>query len=205
MCPGFGHEYMRSHRAFVRMAEQLAMRGIPVFRYDHEGTGDSAGEMDGLDVARLEDGVSVAAEEVLAMSEAPRVAIIGHRLGAWLALKTASRLPCRAAVLCDPVLDGSAYVRLLHSEGTARASAGGDLWVHGYPWSAALLQGLDREVLPEAVKNGAGAVLSFGGETLPEWQSIESRINAADLLRPGPLVVPSGGAREIVEFLENAA
>jgi alpha-beta hydrolase superfamily lysophospholipase len=195
ICPGFGHEYMRSHRAFVRMAEQLALKGYPVFRYDHEGTGDSAGEMDELDLARLEDGVSVAAEELLAMSEAPRVAIIGHRLGGWLALRAAAQLPCRAVVLCDPVLDGREYVRLLRSEGAPRSGGHGVSWVHGYPWPEALLNAIDIQVRETAHESGV-QVAPFGGD---------SRLDAVDLLRQGPLVVPGGGVAQIAEFLEQAA
>jgi len=179
----------------VRMAEQLALRGYPVFRYDHEGTGDSAGEMDELDLARLEEGVSVAAEELLAMSETPRVAIIGHRLGGWLALRAAAQLPCRAVVLCDPVLDGREYVRLLRREGAPRAGGHGGSWVHGYPWPEALLNAVDMQVRETAAISGLQTV-SFGAD---------SRLDAADLLRPGPLVVPAGSAAEVAEFLGQAA
>ncbi len=195
ICPGFGHEYMRSHRAFVRMAEQLALKGFPVFRYDHEGTGDSAGEMNELDLACLEEGVGVAAEELLAMSEAPRVAIIGHRLGAWLALRSAPRLSCRAVVLCDPVLDGVRYAELLRAEGVTRSGGREDLWVHGYPWPEALIQDIGAQVREPARGSGV-QVRSFGGD---------DQLDAVDLLRQGSLIVPAGGVTQIAEFLEQAA
>lgn len=39
-----------SHRQFVYLAQELARQGIPVFRFDYRGMGDSTGELCGFDV-----------------------------------------------------------------------------------------------------------------------------------------------------------
>src|SRR5262245_50192484 len=43
LCNPLGHEALCAHRTLRHLAERLAAQGIAALRYDHDGTGDSAG------------------------------------------------------------------------------------------------------------------------------------------------------------------
>ena len=113
LCYPMGQEYIRSHRAFLRLAGLLCSRGFHVLRFDFSCCGDSAG--DGADV-RLErwvDDVSTAVDE-LRRGGAARTCLIGLRLGAALALISgAKRRDIEAIVAWEPVLNGARFLREL--------------------------------------------------------------------------------------------
>jgi alpha/beta superfamily hydrolase len=114
--PPLGYEAICAHAVVRRIAERLADQGFFVLRYDHPGSGDSAGEGSGL--RGLLDGLSRAVTEVRARSGAERVALIGLRYGALLALETArARADVAALVAWAPPPSGRAYVRELRALG----------------------------------------------------------------------------------------
>ena len=112
ICPPLALEYMRAHWCLRRLADQLAMAGFHVLRFDYYGTGDSAGNSEEADVARWQEDIRCAADEVLEMSNSETLSIVGLRAGAALAATTQG-LHVHRAILWDPVVSGRTYVEQL--------------------------------------------------------------------------------------------
>jgi pimeloyl-ACP methyl ester carboxylesterase len=111
MCAPLGQEYLRAHRSMKHLADLLARAGINVLRFDYFGTGDSAGEMLDGDLAGWEADIETAIEELKDMSTAPRVGLVGLRLGATLAARVAARRDdVGPLVLWDPLVTGTHYL-----------------------------------------------------------------------------------------------
>ena len=124
LCPPWGQEYLVSHRIFRRLAVRLSESGYHVLRFDYFGTGDSAGEREDGDLGSWQEDAAAAVEELRDMSGFPTVAAFGIRLGAVVAWRLASeRLDVNTAVLWDPVVNGTEYVRELLA-----AQAATDRW-----------------------------------------------------------------------------
>jgi pimeloyl-ACP methyl ester carboxylesterase len=84
--PPVGYQYWSAHRTWRTIAERLAEAGHTVLRLDYDGTGDSAG--DGWDDDRVpawRGSARHGVEELRALG-CERVAVVGIRLGATLAL-----------------------------------------------------------------------------------------------------------------------
>src|SRR5512143_1046286 len=106
----FGDEYLRAHRPLRQLADRLASCGFDVLRFDYFGCGDSAGDDEQGRIRRWLQDAAAAVEELEALSGSARVALIGVRLGASLAVELAARRPgVEQLVLWDPVADGSRY------------------------------------------------------------------------------------------------
>ena len=143
LCPPWGQEYLRAHRSLRQLGNQLAAAGWHVLRFDYFGTGDSAGEFAQADLATWERDIGTAIDELMDMSDARRVGLIGLRLGATLAAQVAARRrkEVDTLLLWDPVVRGTAYVdelwRMFGARGVARRPAGA--WeVDGFPLAGAM-------------------------------------------------------------------
>lgn len=115
LCPPLGYDYMSAYRAWRILAERLAGIGFDAFRFDYEGTGDSAGEPDeaGRIDAWLRD-IARVAEEARGLTGSREVALVGLRLGATLALHAAATHGgVDRLVLWSPFRSGRACVREL--------------------------------------------------------------------------------------------
>lgn len=111
LCYPFGHEYIRSHRAFQQLANMLSRAGFNVFRFDYYGTGDSSGNSDEGNIAQWEIDIRAAISELKDVSGVRKVSLVGLRLGATLAYAaTADRNDIDDLVLWDPVVSGKHYV-----------------------------------------------------------------------------------------------
>jgi alpha-beta hydrolase superfamily lysophospholipase len=108
---------MSVHRAYRHLAERLAARGFPALRFDHDGTGDSAGRFD--DPGRVRawtESIKAAVSEARARSGSNAVALFGVRLGATLAVAAASEIAdVQALILWAPIVSGRVHVRELHA------------------------------------------------------------------------------------------
>jgi uncharacterized protein len=111
LCNPFGQEAIRAHRIYAVLAQRLSRVGLHVLRFDYTGTGDSSGEVEDGNQAQWIDDVVDAHDELAAAAEVNRIAWVGLRYGATLALLAAEKVAGRLAdvVLWDPVVNGAAY------------------------------------------------------------------------------------------------
>lgn len=126
ICAPHGQEGLRAHRLLRVLAQRLSRSGCDVLRFDPYGSGDSAGADEDLDWDGWVDDIGVAAAELARRCPGRPQVWIGVRLGASVACSAAGRAASAAAsgsrgpavrpaalVLCEPVLDGPAYLRSL--------------------------------------------------------------------------------------------
>lgn len=112
LCYPIINEYLRSHRAFVRLATQLAAEGFHVLRFDYYGCGDSYGEEDDGCLLEWAENLSTAVDELKQGCDAAHICLVGLRVGATLALRAAAkRDDIDTLVLWEPVVNGADYLR----------------------------------------------------------------------------------------------
>ena len=130
ICPPWGLEYERAHRACRQLGERLAARGYDVFRFDYYGTGDSGGGASDVTFDGCVSDAITAVDELCALAGVRRVTLIGLRLGAAVAAHAAARTRAAARlVLWDPISDGRAHIQEVN--GAARVAPDGR-WVGGH-------------------------------------------------------------------------
>lgn len=112
-CHPAPQEYMRTYRAVRNLADGLARSGMHVMRFDWSGTGDSAGRVRDARLETWQQDLAIAAEELMDLSGARRLAMVGLRLGASIAALACARpkpLVADTLVLWDPVVRGAAWL-----------------------------------------------------------------------------------------------
>ena len=110
VCPPFGPEYVRAHRALRELARRLAADGLCTVRFDYYGTGDSSGREDEGSPEQWLDDIDAALLEAKEAGEGGGVCLVGLRLGAALAvLACLRRRDIERLVLWDPVVVGRSY------------------------------------------------------------------------------------------------
>lgn len=119
VCNPFGYEAICAHRSLRHFAEAAAAANIPALRFDYDGTGDSAG--DDRDPDRLGawiESIRLAIDFMTKNAGVSRVALLGVRLGALLAVKAAMKSDELAhadvidsIVAIAPVVSGRTYLR----------------------------------------------------------------------------------------------
>lgn len=115
LCAPLGHEYFRTYRACVKLAQSLGAIGFPALRFDYRGTGDSEGDPACLDIAALLDDIRAAANELHRREPETAIAFAGMRTGALLACRVLKDFNCRHILLWDPVLDGETFVTSINA------------------------------------------------------------------------------------------
>jgi pimeloyl-ACP methyl ester carboxylesterase len=137
ICNPWGAEALRAHRSLKRLADLLAQCGLDVLRFDYSGTGDSFGS--GMDT-RLTTWIAdaeLAIEEIAGAAGSTRVAVLGLRLGSYVAAAAAARRASQVdrVVLWEPMFSGSEHLRdlLAQYESTGRAQSNGILNLGGFP------------------------------------------------------------------------
>lgn len=184
LCSPWGQEYLRAHRSMRLLADMLAGAGNDVLRFDYYGTGDSAGDMVDGSVQGWEADIETAIDELKDISGAPKVALVGLRLGATLAARVAvrRRRDVGALVLWDPVVSGSAYVAELLRTATEREHAaerprprpaehGGGHELLGFPLPAEMIRAIEELELGSSAASlpaRTHSVVSQGARTTEE-------------------------------------
>lgn len=116
VCYPFGREYMRCHRAIVRLCGRLSASGYHCLRFDYFGTGDSAGESGEGNMDEWTANARSAAQELRDISGLDELSIVGVRLGAAIAVAIARGDPAiDMLALWDPVVSGSRHLEELES------------------------------------------------------------------------------------------
>jgi len=100
---------------FEELAEQLALRGIPSFRYDDRGTGNSTGSGDAT-LPELAADLKAVAEHFSSGGYASLfedIVFLGHSQGGLVSLIAAEELtPQKVVLLATPTLPGSEIIKL---------------------------------------------------------------------------------------------
>lgn len=114
ICYPIGREYMRCHRALVRLCDRLARSGYHSLRFDYYGTGDSAGSSGTGDIDEWVANTRTAATELRDISGAEYISMVGVRLGGAIATQaSAAEANIDKLVLWDPISNGESYMRQL--------------------------------------------------------------------------------------------
>tara|TARA_R110000787_G_scaffold13918_38_gene43343 strand:- start:3467 stop:4231 length:765 start_codon:yes stop_codon:yes gene_type:complete len=87
ICPSWGMEYMRSYRAVSTLGKLLAEQGFETLRLDYSSTGDSEGRTGEARLPHWMADIKTAVRELTELSGQTRIALLGVRLGAQLALQ----------------------------------------------------------------------------------------------------------------------
>src|SRR5690242_5549441 len=112
LCNSWGAEYLNAHHSLRVLAQRLCAAGFDTLRFDYFGEGDSGGETTEADLEGWKQDIATAAAELKVMSCAPRVVVLGLRLGASLVVDVAPALASDIdrLILWDPIVNGADYL-----------------------------------------------------------------------------------------------
>jgi alpha-beta hydrolase superfamily lysophospholipase len=225
LCPTYGGEFPPAYRVWRKLAEQLAGIGFDVFRFDYEGTGDSAGDVTEPDrVEAWLRNIDRMVKEARELTGSSEVALVGLRIGATLALHAAAaRGGVDRLVLWSPFRSGRTFVRELKAlsrlinEPYVTKTDGPDILAAGYvlpgPVASALEQ-LDVDALPASpaphvllVERDDLSPDPKVGEILERLGSCVTRVRPAgtgSMLEPGVVSnVPADALNAITHWLDE--
>ena len=144
ICGAQGYDDLCSRRALALLADDCADAGLPTLRFDYHGTGQSAGsETDPDRVATWIANIDAAIAWLLRETGVETVTLVGFRLGALLAARTASQnASVHRLVLIAAPQSGRALLRELKLQSklyTVDTGSGpDDLDVAGFPMPPAM-------------------------------------------------------------------
>ncbi len=126
ICNPIINEYLRCHRAFVRLASLLAAEGFHVLRFDYYGCGDSLGESEEGSLSEWISDISTAINELKNGTGVSHICLIGLRMGASMSLLAAeNRNDIDAIILWESIVNGDEYIQELNKLHLERAKSKG--------------------------------------------------------------------------------
>lgn len=198
LCYPGPQEYRQAHWAYHKLATLLSNRGMHAFRFDYSCTGDSSGASADASLAAWERDIVAAVAELREVASVRRIAVVGMRLGAALALRACTRAARVAElVLWDPVVQGREY----HAQ-LAAVQAAGLRAAHypeddhrapdellGYPFPRALREELAALDLSASVPPAVERALVIGADDRADYRALAAQltsagVNAAYVHRP---------------------
>jgi pimeloyl-ACP methyl ester carboxylesterase len=224
LCPPFGQEYMRSHRAYRQLALLLNKKGFPVLRFDYRGTGDSFGDLEDTAVNDWLEDIKVAAEELKHTAQVDKISIVGLRLGGLLASAASADLQINRLILWDTVASGKDYQENLSQEITKFPNSlgkfidqNGTLHFNGFALSKNQLQDLSKlDLYQQSPK--ASQTIQISSSESPAEQKLKlnwaNKDNFSYQLTPAPgdwnfvddfggILLPHEVIQEIVSLFNN--
>ncbi len=109
--PPVGHERLRIVRESVNFARSLAEAGFPVLRFDYRGEGESFGEFADFDINNRLDDIDSALQEFKRRFTVDNIILVGFRLGALLAVKSANKNYINKLILCEPIYNLEKFIK----------------------------------------------------------------------------------------------
>jgi len=189
LCYPIGHEYMRIHFVYRRLARLLSDAGCHVFRFDYFGIGDSAGESGDGDVDRWKLDICSAAQELRDISRATKISLVGVRFGATLAaLTSVDLLSVHELVLWDPVVSGRKYIeelRLINDnmgyffKSTKQEDNFDELM--GYPFPPGLRKGIEEINLTTIPKYKSTKIVLITSENKEVYLQLRNKFEADNI------------------------
>jgi alpha/beta superfamily hydrolase len=184
LCYPFGQEYMRSHLFYRQLSNSLSRKGYHVLRFDYQGTGDSAGDLENVTPDMWLSDIGVAIQELKDMAGISKVGLMGLRLGGLLAGKVAAdRNDLSCLILWDSVVSGASYLEELHaslakSQANKSSSnfvdADGSIHMNGFVMSAefqSVLRTMDLRQEGQ-LPNGANKILQINSHENKYFDSL---------------------------------
>src|SRR5579862_9524692 len=200
ICKPFGYEAICAHRSIKSFADAAATIGVPALRFDYTGTGNSQDAPAKAEQLSLwVDDVLAAGNELRRRTGVARIAMLGIRLGALLALLAAAEpKSVDALILIAPVISGQRYLRELRRVQLAApkfavvapSSSSGDeqregelgsFEVSGFAMSSATIGRLARTDLSALDRAPAPRMLLIDRDDLPSvkgWSESLARLGA---------------------------
>ena len=185
MCQAIGYEAMCAYGAYRQISQALAQAGFDVLRFDYPGTGDASGrEAEGDRVPDWTASIRTAAQTLTQITGHSRLALVGLRLGAQLALQAAAQMGgVERIVLWAPCKSGRAFTRELRAAATQRASGvqatpDGNVLSMGFLYTAPTLSALQAlPGLPPPEQACARHVLILDRDDLPQARPLAAQLN----------------------------
>lgn len=112
-CPPFGHEYIRSHKSYAKLAQRLADIGHHVIRFDFLGCGNSSGDLSNVTFKDWLENIGQVIDEFRQVALVDTIYLYGIRLGASLAIEYSKLSFVNGLILICPVLKGEDYLTQL--------------------------------------------------------------------------------------------
>jgi alpha-beta hydrolase superfamily lysophospholipase len=224
LCPTIGIEAVNARYAYMYLADRLADAGLACFRFDYDGTGDSAGQQN--DPGRVQAWLKSIqlAMELLRGLGTDRIGVVGLRMGATLLAESFGSGPAVVddLVLWDPCASGRSFLReqsALWAFALGKEAAGdGSVETPGLVYDKDTV----ADMSPIAIANGDGPlagrvlVLTRAGRNgdrranerlaLPHTErlSIVGQEELVDVL-PDAAKIPEATISSIVEWLASGA